>query len=298
MATNDFVLAADVGGTHITAALIDITNRKIVLPSLVRSSVDANGSADQIIQSWSQCMLAAKSGIAILKVCLAMPGPFNYEEGTSWMKGQGKYDALYGMNVKQLLAAAMQTEANQIFAENDAACFLQGEVFAGCATDGFEKLIGVTLGTGLGTAVYEKGKSRSADLWSFPFHETIVEDYLSTRWFVQRYAQLTGKKVKGVKEIVEKAGKNTVVRSIFNEFAKNLAEFLLYFTGREEAEAIVIGGNISKAYELFQTKLEEGMLDDFPSVQIRKSALGEQAALFGAVGSWYNTVHKSLSVSQ
>jgi glucokinase len=297
MTTNDFVLTADVGGTHITAALIDITNRKIILPSLVRTRVDSNGSADQIIQAWSECLLVAKSGVDVLKVCLAMPGPFDYDGGISLMKGQGKYDALYGLNIKRLLAVAMQTEASEIFAENDAACFLQGEVFAGCAT-GFEKVIGVTLGTGLGTAVYEKGKSNSADLWSLPFNDIVAEDYLSTKWFVQRYEQLTGNKVSGVKEVMEEAKENASIQSLFKEFGKNLSTFLNYFIEKEKAEAVVIGGNIANAFELFKNEVEENILVKFPSVEIKKSVLGEQGALYGAAGSWYSVAQKAFSTSQ
>lgn len=293
--TSDFALAADVGGTHITAALIDITNRKIILPSLVRTPVESNADADQIIQAWSQCMLDAKSNVDILKICLAMPGPFDYEEGISMMKGQGKYDALYGLNIEHLLGVAMQMETSKFFAENDAACFLQGEVFAGCATDGFEKVIGVTLGTGLGTAVYEKGRSRSADLWSFPFYDSIAEDYLSTRWFVQQYERLTGKKVSGVKEIAVQTQTDPFISSIFQEFGKNLANFLNCFIEKEKAEAVVIGGNIANAYELFRSETEENIDARFSSVQIKKSILGEEAALFGAVGSWCSAIEKTLS---
>lgn len=295
---SEFVLAADVGGTHITAAMIDITNRNIISPSLVRTHVESNGSADEIIQAWSRCMLTAKGDFDTLKFCLAMPGPFDYDEGISLMKGQGKYDALYGLNVKDLLAVAMKTEAAQIFAENDAACFLQGEVFAGCATEGFEKVIGVTLGTGLGTAVYEKGRSHSADLWSHPFYDSIAEDYLSTRWFVQRYEQLTGKKIPGVKQIAEEAKANAIAQSIFKEFGKNLATFLNYFIEKEKAEAVVIGGNIANAFELFKEDMEEDIFKKFPSVQIKKSLLGEQGALFGAAGSWYSVAQKDVSFSQ
>lgn len=296
--TSEFVLAADVGGTHITAALIDITNRKIILPSLVRTHVDSNGDADQIIQAWSQCMMTAKGVVDVLQVCLATPGPFDYDKGICLMKGQGKYDALYGLNVKDLLAVAIKIGVNQIFAKNDAACFLQGEVFAGCATEGFEKVIGVTLGTGLGTAVYEKGSSHSADLWSFPFQDGIAEDYLSTRWFVQRYEQLTGNKISGVKQIAEEIKTNAIVQSIFKEFGKNLATFLNSFIEKEKAEAVVIGGNIANAFEFFKEEMEENVFNKYPSVQIKKSFLGEQASLFGAAGSWYSVIQKTLSVSQ
>ena len=292
----DFVLAADIGGTHISAAMIDITNRKILLP-LTRVEVDANKNTDEILTNWASCMLTAKTD-GVSKICLAMPGPFNYEKGISLMQGQGKYDALFQLNVKELLAKALNTDAEKLFFENDAACFLHGEVFAGCATDGYHKVIGVTLGTGLGTAVYDNGKSFSADLWCVPFKETIAEDYLSTRWFVQKYFELTGNKLKGVKELSVLAASEYTARSIFSEFGKNLGGFLNDFIQRENAEAIVIGGNIARAYDLFKKELEENILDRFPSVNIKRSILGEQSTLYGAAGSWHSLSQRDLSISK
>lgn len=298
MATTDFVLAADIGGTHITAALVDMAARKLIQPSLTRKHVDANGSAEEIIAAWSKCLSAAKKNVAISKICLSMPGPLDYGKGISLMQGQGKYDSLYNCNVKALLAETLKINQEDIFIENDAACFLQGEVFAGCAAEGYNKVIGVTLGTGLGTAVYHNGQSHNADLWCFPFRNSIAEDYLSTSWFLQSYRELSGNTVSGVKEIAERAERDHVAKFLFSEFGKTLAEFLLHFIGQEEPEVIVIAGNIANAYELFRSELEGILKLHSPSVQIKKSMLGEGAALIGAAGSWYSVAQKTFLLSQ
>lgn len=295
---SEFVLAADIGGSHITAALIDMQERKMVSSSLLRRPVDANGASDDIITAWSECLLAAKDSIDVSKICLAMPGPFDYEKGISLIKDQGKYQALYSLDVKDLLAQALHTGADQIFMENDAACFLQGEVFAGCANGGFQKVIGITLGTGLGTAVYKDGKSRSADLWSLPFKESIAEDYLSTQWFLKRYTELSNYTISGVKELAQQSTINPLAHTIFQEFGKNLAAFLKEFIQQENPEVVVIGGNIANAYNLFQGELESFITKEFPTVQIKKSVLGEEAALLGAAGSWHSEIQKALSYSQ
>lgn len=295
---SEFVLAADIGGSHITAALIDMQERKMVSSSLVRKTVDANGSIDNIIKAWSECLAEAKAGNPISKICLAMPGPFDYQKGISLIQGQGKYEALYERNIKDLLADGLHTNADKIFMENDAACFLQGEVFAGCATGGFQKVIGVTLGTGLGTAVYEDGKSRSADLWSLSFGDSIAEDYLSTRWFLKRYNGLSGYTITGVKELAQQSTINPLAHTIFQEFGKNFAVFLKEFIQKENPEAMVIGGNIANAYNLFQKELESSIAEDYPMVQIKKSILGEEAALLGAAGSWHSELQKAVSYSQ
>jgi glucokinase len=61
---------------------------------------------------------------------------------------------------------------------------------------------------------------------------------------------------------------------------------------------VVIGGNIANAYELFRKEMEEVIMNNFPSVGIKKSLLGEQSALFGAAGSWYSVLQRSLSSAQ
>jgi glucokinase len=295
--TNDFVLAADVGGTHITAALIDMHARELVASSLVRKHVNADGAAAEIIQAWSECLTNAKGDVDVAKICLAMPGPFDYNNGISGMKDQGKFDALFEANIKELLADAMRVEAGHFFFENDAACFLQGEVFAGCAK-GFEKVIGVTLGTGLGTAVYNNSRSHSADLWSLPFKSSIAEDYLSTRWFVQLYGELSGNFVSGVKEIADKTKSDPTARTVFAEFGKNLASFLQLFIEKEQPEAVVVAGNISQAYSLFGQTMEAELRLKTSSVQLKQSMLGEQAALLGAAGSWNSATQKKSSLVQ
>src|SRR5690606_6548620 len=126
---------------------------------------------------------------------------------------------------------------------NDAESFLQGEVFAGTA-QGFSKVAGLTLGTGLGTSRYRHGKAEDANLWCASFKGSIAEDFLSTRWFLARYLELTGVKLKGVKELTSLSGKDAHVKTVFDEFGKNLGMFLAQYIMPEKPEVIILGGNI------------------------------------------------------
>ncbi|MBZ4191728.1 ROK family protein [Niabella beijingensis] len=284
--TVNLVLAVDIGGTHITAALLDLTTRKVLPESIVRAAVDAAAPTETIIAIWSGCMRNAMRDAAVAKICLALPGPFDYANGISRMNAQGKYDALYLQNVRQLLAAALQRDPSLFYMENDAASFLQGELFAGAVSEGFGNVIGLTLGTGLGTAIFNNGRAKSGDLWAFPFQEGIAEDYLSTRWFVHHYHQLTGKTVKGAREIAAVAATEAPAQEVFNIFGHHLGLFLNHFIEQQQAEAVVMGGNITKAYELFGSATEDIVKKKFPGVALKKTALGELAALYGAAGSW------------
>ncbi|WP_299825961.1 ROK family protein [uncultured Pontibacter sp.] len=286
---NQFILGVDIGGTHITAAVVDLSTRTLIPGSISRQPVDSGGSVASIISGWSSTMLAAlkkQEGI-VNHFGIAMPGPFDYERGISLMQHQDKYDALYGVHVKELLAEALLTEPMYLKFQNDAPCFLQGEAFAGAAR-GYNRAIGLTLGTGLGSAVTVNGKAWDANLWDTPFQGSIAEAYLSSRWFVKRFYELTGTNAANVKSIVELSAAKPEVHELFSEFAANLATFLRDFVQQEQPEVIVLGGSIAKAFYLFGDALQQKLLEQSINVPVKTAALGEEAALLGAACLWQN----------
>lgn len=284
---NPFVLGVDIGGTHITAATVDMESRTLLPQTQVREHINAAGSVEEITTAWAAAMAAAivKSGRPVRQIGIAMPGPFDYANGIALMQGQGKYDALYGVDVIALVAGKLGLDKSAIRTLNDAACFLQGEVFGGAA-QGYSRAIGMTLGTGLGTARYKNGLAEDADLWKTPFGESIAEEYLSSRWFVKRYAELTGKQLPHVKAMVDRLPQEPVVGDIFREFGENLAKFLVPFIGEATPEVLVLGGNISKAYALFGPALRHGLAQQNCLIPIKTAILGEEAALLGAASLW------------
>lgn len=284
---NPFVLGVDIGGTHITAATVDMESRTLLPQTQVREHINAAGSVEEITTAWAAAMAAAivKSGRPVRQIGIAMPGPFDYANGIALMQGQGKYDALYGVDVIALVAGKLGLDKSAIRTLNDAACFLQGEVFGGAA-QGYSRAIGMTLGTGLGTARYKNGLAEDADLWKTPFGESIAEEYLSSRWFVKRYAELTGKQLPHVKAMVDRLPQEPVVGEIFREFGENLAKFLVPFIQEATPEVLVLGGNISKAYALFEPALQKGLAQQNCLIPIKTAILAEEAALLGAASLW------------
>lgn len=292
---NTVVLGADIGGSHITVALVDLQSRSVIENSHVRAHVNSHGTADEIITAWSEAIQNAVSKHEWgSKIGIAMPNPVDYETGISYIKGIDKYDALYGLNIKELLARRLNLTAAQIRMKNDAGCFLQGETFGGAAK-GVKNAIGLTIGTGIGTARCHQGVAEDADLWHSPFKDSMVEDYISSRWFVKRYAELSGSTVKNVKELSALHATDKHAQAVFNEFCENLAEFLTSFVKRDNPEVIVIGGNIANASALFFDRVEELLRVQSINVPIRKAALGEEAAIIGAASCWYDKKLSSLN---
>ena len=279
------IVGVDVGGSHITAALVDLETRSLVPGTLQRNQVDSHGSASKIIAAWSFVIgnVMKFSSTGKTKIGMAMPGPFDYENGISLMKSMNKYEALYELNVKKLLAAKLGLTLEDIFMRNDAESFLAGEVMGGAAR-GYEKVIGVTLGTGLGTAVHANGKTCDAALGvNIPFLDGVAEDYISTRWFIKRYYELTGKKIPGVKELMNNLSSDNVANEVFEEFRKNLLAFLTIFIEKDIPEVVVVGGNIANALDNYYDEMQLELRKKFPKIFLKKALLGENAALIGAV---------------
>lgn len=279
-------IGVDIGGTHITAGLVDLEGMHLDESSVVRRSVNAQGDADMIIREWATCIAEVPGFHSFSsKMSIAMPGPFDYEMGVSLIKDQEKYKALYALDVKTLLAHQLGVGVENIRFLNDAASFLNGEVLAGTVR-GVGRAVGITLGTGLGSSYYEHGQAVDAALWNTPFKDGIAEDYLSTRWFLRQYEQRSGRKLKGVKEMVAPGNYDSHARSLFVEFADNLSVFLKVLIKMKQPQAVVIGGNIVKAHSFYLPLVHSNLQAVGMDVPIYFSQLGEHAALIGAAGTW------------
>ncbi|MEP6926400.1 MAG: ROK family protein [Ginsengibacter sp.] len=284
---NSIAIGVDIGGSHITVALVDLQNQKIIAGSLIRKHINSKGTSDEIIHNWANVIKECSADLPGVskKIGIAMPGPFNYKEGICLIKDLDKFEDLYNLNVKKLLAKELEITVQNILFMNDASCFLKGEVFGGAAVE-CNNVMGVTLGTGLGSARFHDGEIFDGDLYTSSFKDGTAEDYLSSRWFIKRYKKLTGITVKNVKELKEKISDDPSIRSLFAEFGHNLGRVLLNHIQKYPFEIVVIGGNIINAWELFFPETKK-VLNILPKpIIIRKAKLGEEGALMGAASLW------------
>ncbi|WP_158542177.1 ROK family protein [Pedobacter chinensis] len=281
----NIILGVDIGGSHITSALVDVTSGQIIEGSWKRERIDSQSGAEAIIAAWCTVMqdsllCAEHSG----KIAIAMPGPFDYTKGISYMKGMGKFDALYEQNVRALILGRLSKVASEVYFINDAGCFLQGEITHGEASK-YKKVMGFTIGTGFGSASGNEGVATDADYWQYPFLGGICEDFFSSKWFVSKYVEYSGKLVINVKDLIENADNANPLFQIFDEFSINLGTFLARIFKDHHFECVVLGGNISKASPLFLPQLQYHLKVRSMAVPIIISKKGENAALIGAACS-------------
>ena len=280
----NIILGVDIGGSHITAALVDVRDGKILDASMSREKVDSKAAAPEIISSW--CRVISKSLQAADhsgKIAIAMPGPFDYQNGISYMINMDKYDALYGLNVRALMQAELGKAAREIHFINDAGCFLQGELSYGKASN-YNKVMGFTLGTGFGSARGIQGRASDADYWQYPFMGSICENFFSSRWFVSKHAEYSGLNMPNVKQLIEEAEFGNPLLQLFDEFSMNFGIFLSQIYKKDSFDCIVLGGNISNASALFMPQLRHYLDTRSVSAPVYISTFGESAALIGAAG--------------
>jgi len=282
--SSPYILTADIGGSHITTAIYNANTRTILRESMIRTGLVSKGPATGILTSWSDVFLQIlkDTGFSVAGLTVAMPGPFDYEKGISYIKGLNKYEALYGMNIKEFLAGLLKIPPQQVLFRNDAESAIAGEVLMG-AGRGYSSVMGITLGTGFGSAFSLDKITKDINLGSEPYKETIADDYLSTRWFLKRYHELTGLVLTDdVRELSALAAESAVARGIFKEFAANMSEFLSAPLRHYQPEALIICGNIAKAAEYFVPHFT----GELNSLTIKLAQLGEDAPLIGAAAQF------------
>jgi len=282
------IVGACIEDTFISAGLVDLESRGLVPNSLRRKRVNPAGSKEDIISAWSGVLKEVMSipGFSPCKIGIGIPGPVEYEKGIYHTDSKERYGSLDNENIRQLLAAQLSVEEENIKLINDAVSFFHGEVFGG-AIRGYKMSLGLTLGIGLGSARYTNGVLEDANLWKMPFGDKIAEDMLSVRWLLNRFKTLSGIEVADLVELKSFAFEPRV-QQVFNEFAHNLAAFLLEVIKIENPEVVLIGGHMESSNKYFFDKMKEMLLLSGVKIPVMRAILGEKASVIGAASTWFS----------
>jgi len=289
----NLAVGADIGGSHISCAAVDLLTGKILKETLTEREVNNQAQANVIIKIWADALTEVMAKVSAEQVKgfgFAMPGPFDYVKGISYIKGVTKYENLYGMNITDAISSSLDVPEDFLIRfMNDASSFAVGEAWAGSAAK-VNRSLAITLGTGFGSAfvcnripiVDGDEVPKLGCIYHIPYKEGIADDYFSTRWFTGQYKKTTGKEINGVRELAEIAGTDKTAADLFTNFGSRLAVFLAPYLINFKAEMLVIGGNISHAYNLFGDLFEETLKKEKCNCPVALSALKEDAAILGS----------------
>lgn len=284
-------IGVDVGGSHIVSAAVNLNTFEILPKTTFSFKINNKASKDVILKDWSMAInktIESASMYDKVDIGFAIPGPFHYSKGIAMFEGgNDKYESLYKVSILDELPSYINSDKVNLRFLNDATSFGVGVSTQGKAKN-YKRIIVVTLGTGFGSAFIKDGVPqvntkevpKGGCLWDKPFKSGISDDYFSTRWCIDRYHELSSELVKGVKEIAE--ANNDYSKTVFNEFGSNMTEFMIPFMKKFQPGIIVMGGNISKASNLFLPALKNELKKAGLQVDFEISTLMEDAAIIGS----------------
>lgn len=279
-------LALDAGGTVLKGALI--VNGQLVPRSFItRPSASQGPAADTIAGFASACYELLNYFTSAyrpldkndrVRIGFAFPGPFDYPKGIALLQGVGKYEALYKRSVRDLLRAQFQRHAStapgrmtEILASaeirfgNDASLFGLGLSLRFPS----ETLICLTLGTGLGSAFVKKGQlvayadgiPPSGMLFAEPYRDGMVDDYFGRRGILnlafERGILMERTDVADLAEASRQG--NIEAADLFHEYGRRLGEMLLPYAAAFKPDRIVLGGQISNSFPLWEKELQHAL---------------------------------------
>lgn len=309
-------IALDAGGTTLKGALIV---KGLPIPgSFITRPSESQGAAADTIASFAQACHDLINYYASafrpldyhdsIRIGFAFPGPFDYAKGIALLQGIGKYDALFKQSVRDLLRFEFQrlkssfpgVTMNRLTAAdirfgNDAFMFGLGASIRFPS----ERLLCLTLGTGLGSAFVENGQivagihgvPSSGMLFAEPYRDHIVDSYFGRRGILnmasERGLLAEGIDVADLAEVA-KSG-NSQAQDVFREYGSKLGEMLLPYLSEFKPSRLVLGGQISGSLPLWERDIQLAL--GRHAVPIHALADGTAAVFNGIEKLFEDTIH-------
>lgn len=271
----EYYLLFDVGGTCVKACAVrkgEPELEKLELPDRLHIFPALSGETENVIFHNFADAIRFETGNGdreITEIGMAFPGPFDYENGISRMRGIGKYDDIYGLRIADEINRLLKGSYRFRFL-HDIEAFALGECRFGTAK-GAGRVFHLCIGTGTGSVFTdsgvvlkraEEGIPENGWIYSCRFRDGRIDDYLSARGLERLAEREFGRRLDGKQlydmacgpgESAEKQG----AHSVFREFGKDIAEAVEPFLMSFHPDKIVLGGQIASAYEFFGGELEK-----------------------------------------
>jgi len=263
------------GATNLRAGLVEDDD----LLAIETIAIDQSGGVDpivaQIIDSIDEIKTPETQSIGI-----GVPSVVDVTKGIV-------YDVVNIPSWKEVhLKEILEDEFNiPVYINNDANCFVVGEKYFGKAR-GFDAVVGVTLGSGMGSGVILNGHLYSGpncgagEIGMVQYKDSIMEHYTSGQFFEKQYNTDGTEIYKGAQKADPKA------LEAYKRFGRHVGIAMKTIMYMYDPEIIILGGSISQAYPYFKEAMMLEMKDfGFPkSLEKLRIEVSEQEhiAVLGA----------------
>lgn len=279
---NEFVLGIDMGGTNIRAGMVSNNN----LSSVISQKINSKGSVEHVLQD-VYCVIDKLIDTSVKAIGIGIPGLVDFEKGIV-------FDVINIPSWKSVPLQMLLEDRYKIpvIINNDANCFALGEFYFGKGK-GHPSMIGVTIGTGMGTGIIinnklYSGKNCGAGEFGMAVYLDRSYEYYSSGQFFENVYGIKGEEVfKNANE-----GDRASIK-MYEEMGVHLGNALKMILYAYDPEIIILGGTVSNAWKYFNTTMWQ-TIQTFPykkaadNLKIEISEL-QNSSIFGAAALYYDT---------
>lgn len=240
------IIAVDLGGTSIRVGRVQgnavIARTVLAVPSTQNDEVVLNEMINGINTVFDDKVAAIGIGV---------PSVVDVERGIVYVVQN--IPSWKEVHLKERLEKVFRVP---VYVNNDANCFAVGECHYGKGR-GFRDLVGITIGTGLGSGIiidrrlYSGSNCGAGEIGTIPYREQTVEYYCSGQLFTREFGA-------SGEVIYERAvaGDLTAIR-VYEAFGQEMAHAILIALYAYDPQIIILGGSVSAAFRFFQKSMME-----------------------------------------
>ncbi len=268
-------IGVDLGGTNLRAGLIEAGKLTSVNQALLIEKDSVQKTIAQLISVIEPLISPNVKGIGV-----GVPSVVDIEKGIV-------YDVVNIPSWKKVeLKKILETEFRiPVSVNNDVNCFALGEHKYGQAKM-FTSFVALALGTGLGAgivinnALYTGNNCGAGEIGYLPYLDKDFEFYTSSSFFESMYSTTAF--------IAHKAALrgDSKALDIWTEYGIHLGNIIKAVMYAYDPEAVILGGSISKAFNLFEDSMQNAMSDFIYPETIKKlkvlQSTTENIAILGA----------------
>ena len=296
-----YVVGIDVGGTNVKLGLVD--SRGCIRAKTHLSTKSYRRDKNQLIQALLKATdaLLGNAGLKkknILGIGIGLPGLINSQKGI--VEFLPNIPGWKRVPLKRIIQNKTKIPT---FIDNDVNIITLGEwkFGAGC---GYENLVCVTLGTGVGgglilnNALYRGEGFVAGEIGHVPLNEQgpdcdcggfgCFEQYVGNQQILSRARQIFGNKnlqLQDIDRLAEKGQRQA--KAFWDEIATHIGNGLISVVNVLNPRLIIMGGGVSNAYPFMRKTIldvikKRAMKVQSRMVKITRAKLGNDAGIIGA----------------
>lgn len=280
--SNIKVIGIDLGATNIRGAIVENNT----IDNIVSQRIKSDGSVEDVLNDIYTVVDALLKNDTASAIGIGVPSVVDVAEGIV-------YDVQYIPSWKEVhLKKLMQERYNiPVYVNNDANCFAVGELYFGKGKD-TESMVGVTLGTGLGTGIITHGKlyagynCGAGEIGLFPYLDNILEYYCSGSFFNNVHG------LDGVQVFKDAQAGDVSALELYAELGTHVGNAIKMVMYAYDPELIILGGSVSHAFHYFKDTMWQ-MVKTFAytktleRIKIEISEL-QNSGIIGAAALYYD----------